>query len=98
VNVISRRGLNEMLEGKSLEVITEVKTWFLLARRAKWEKLSDVRMQYPSADQVGNIVIFNIRRNRYRLITYAVFAKQKLYVKALLTHAEYDRGELKKWV
>jgi mRNA interferase HigB len=86
-----------MLEGKSREVVTEVKTWFGLARSAKWEKLSDVRMMYPSADQVGNIVIFNIRHNRYRLITYAVFPKQKLYVKALLTHAEYDRGEWKKW-
>ena len=55
-------------------------------------------MQYPAADQVGDVVIFNIRHNRYRLITYAVFPKQKLYVKALLTHAEYDRGEWKRWV
>lgn len=86
-----------MLEGNSREVIAEVKTWFIVARRAKWEKLSDIRVQYPSADQVGKAVIFNIRHNRYRLITYAVFPKQKLYVKALLTHAEYDRGEWKKW-
>jgi mRNA interferase HigB len=87
-----------MLEGRSREVITEVKTWFVVARAAKWEKLADVRMQYPSADQVGNVVIFNIRHNRFRLITYAVFPKRKLYVKALLTHAEHDRGEWKKWV
>jgi mRNA interferase HigB len=96
--VISRRGLTGMLKGKSREVIVEVKTWFVVARRAKWEKLSDVRIQYPSADQIGNVVIFNVRHNRYRLITYAVFPKHKLYVKALLTHAEYDRGEWKKWV
>jgi mRNA interferase HigB len=87
-----------MLEGKSREVIAEAKTWFGLARRAKWEKLSDIRMHYPWADQVGNIVIFNVRHSRYRLIAYAVFPKQKLYVKALLTHAEYDRREGKKWV
>ncbi len=86
-----------MLEGKAREVVAEVKTWFGIACNARWEKLSDVRMIYPSADQVGNIVIFNIRHNRFRLITYAVFPRQKLYVKALLTHAEYDRGEWKKW-
>jgi mRNA interferase HigB len=97
VNVISRRGLSGMLEGKSREVVAEVKIWFLVARRAKWERLSDIRVQYPSADQVGNVVIFNIRHNSYRLITSTAFPKQKLYVKALLTHAEYDRGEWKKW-
>ncbi len=98
MNVISRRGLNGILEGKSREVITEVKTWFRVARSANWEKLSDVRLQYPSADQVGSVLIFNIRHNRYRLITFAVFPKLKLYLKALLTHAEYDRGEWKKWL
>jgi hypothetical protein len=47
-----------MLEGKSREVVAEVKAWFRLARNANWESLSDVRLQYPSADQVGNVVIF----------------------------------------
>jgi len=44
-----------------------------------------------------SVVIFDIRHNRYRLITFVVYRKQKLYVKALLTHKDYDREEWKKW-
>ena len=41
-------------------------------------------------------MVFNIRGNRYRLIVYPVFSRHKLYVKALLTHQEYDKGDWKK--
>ncbi len=57
----------------------------------------DVRADFPSADQVGDALVFNVRHNRYRLIVVAVYRVQKLYVKALLTHKEYDREEWKKW-
>ena len=44
---------------------------------------------------VNDLLVFNIRGNRYRLIAYPVFSRRRIYVKALLTHAEYDR---KDWV
>jgi len=71
--------------------------WHRIARAAAWKGLADVRNDFPSADQVGSALVFDIRRNRYRLITFVVYGKQKLYVKALLTHKEYDREEWKKW-
>ncbi len=68
-----------------------------IAHRAQWAKLEDVRKQFPSADQVGGVLIVNIRHNRYRLIARVDFARQKLYIKALLTHKEYERGDWKRW-
>ena len=97
MNVISKRGLEQILKGKSADVVAEALAWYKIARSAQWESLEDVRVQFPSADQVGRALIFNIRHNRYRLIVFAVYPKQKLYVKALLTHKEYDRKEWKKW-
>jgi mRNA interferase HigB len=97
VNVISKRGLMGLLEGKSKDVRIEVLTWYQVAKAARWAKLEDVRKEYPSADQVGNVIIFDIRHNRYRLITRVTYSKQKLYIKALLTHKEYDREEWKRW-
>ena len=42
--------------------------------------------------------MFNIRHNRYRLIVYPAFSRRKLYVKALLSHKEYDRKDWEtKW-
>ena len=89
--------MNVLLDGKPGDVIKEVTAWYRVARAAHWETFEDVRATYPAADQVGAVLIFNIRQNRYRLITTVVYGKQKLYVKALLTHKEYDRKEWKKW-
>ena len=97
MNVVSKRGLKQLLKGKSSDVVTEALNWYKTASTAKWECLEDVRVQYPAADQVGDVLIFNIRFNRYRLIVFAVYPKQKLYLKALLTHKEYDREVWKKW-
>jgi mRNA interferase HigB len=97
VNVISKRGLKQLLKGKSSDVVTEALNWYKTACAAKWECLEHVRVQYPDADQVGDVLIFNIRFNRYRLIVFAGYPKQKLYLKALLTHKEYDREVWKKW-
>jgi mRNA interferase HigB len=98
VNVISQRGLKLLLRGKSEDVAKETMAWYRSARASRWLNLDDVRAQYPSADQVGRVLIFNVRNNRYRLIVRAEFDIQKLYVKALLTHKEYDRKEWKRWL
>jgi mRNA interferase HigB len=97
VNVISQRGLKLLLSGKSADVAKEAVAWFRLARASRWMSLDDVREAYPSADQVGRVLIFNVRNNRYRLIVRTEFGLQKLYVKALLTHKEYDKEEWKRW-
>jgi mRNA interferase HigB len=79
------------------ETRSELDAWFRRARAAAWRNLGHVRDDFPFADQVGSALVFNIRHNRYRLIAFVVYRKQKLYVKALLTHKEYDREDWKKW-
>jgi len=88
----------DLLERKSKDIQTEVLAWYAAARAADWDSLRAVRNQFADADLVGNLLVFNIRRNRYRLIVYPAFSRRKLYVKALLDHKEYDRGDWKtKW-
>jgi len=64
-----------------------------IAKDAEWASFASVRDTFPSADFVNGLLVFNIRQNRYRLIVYPVFSRRKLYIKALLTHKEYDRKE-----
>ena len=75
----------------------ELNFWYHTARKAEWKQLADVRSDFPFADQIGHILVFNIRHNRYRLIVRSSFPKQKLYVKALMTHKEYERKEWPIW-
>jgi mRNA interferase HigB len=79
------------------ESAEEAIAWYRVARAADWKNLADVRQSFPSADLVGNVLIFNLRHNRYRLIVRAAFRIKTLFVKAMLTHRQYDRGEWKKW-
>jgi mRNA interferase HigB len=96
VNVVSKRGLMELAEAKP-EMMEEAIAWYRMARASEWRSLADVRKEFPSADRIGHVLVFNLRHNRYRLIVRAAFHIRTLFVKALLTHKEYDREEWKKW-
>ena len=57
------------------------------ARASKWRNLVDVRKQFPKADQTGKVLIFDIKGNRYRLITTVNYNQARVWVKDFLTHA-----------
>jgi mRNA interferase HigB len=67
------------------------------AKKAEWRGLHEVRREYPSADQVGDVLIFDVLGNNDRLMTRVEYNRQRIYVKALLNHREYDRKEWMKW-
>ena len=91
------RGLHLLLKGKSSDVAEEVASWFKTAAAAHWDSIQDVRQSFPDADQVGEALVFNIRGNRYRLIATVFYPARTIYLKAQLTHNEYDREEWKRW-
>jgi mRNA interferase HigB len=68
--------------------------WWQVAKRAEWTSLNDVREVFPSADQVGDRLVFNSTAGR-RLIVGVSYARDQgngaLFVKAFLTQVEYDR-------
>lgn len=96
MNVISKQGLTR-LAAKHPGAEAEALNWFRVASAATWSCLADVRNAFPSADLIGEVLVFNLGHNRYRLITTVFFAGRELYVKALMTHKEYGREEWKKW-
>lgn len=74
---------------------SSLKSWYTIAKRAAWQNLTDVRQIYPHADQVGRLTIFNIGGNKYRLIVRIEYARQEVYIRHVLTHAEYDKERWK---
>lgn len=63
--------------------------------QSAFESFAELRMTFPSADLVGDLVVFNIGGNKYRLIVSFHFNRGKVYVRHVLTHGEYDRGAWK---
>ena len=53
----------------------------------------ELRNQFSSADQVNSLTVFNIGGNKVRLIAAIDYNRQKLYIRAVLTHTEYDLGK-----
>lgn len=70
--------------------------WYKLTVQHQWRHLEDVRNTFSSADKVGNFAVFDISGNNYRLITYIDVENQKVFIRAVLTHAEYDKNNCKK--
>ncbi len=91
MHVISRKKLKEAAVRHG-ELEGPLDAWFRVAKRALWKNLGDVRMTFSSADAVGKWTAFNIKGNRYRLIAEINYTFGRIYIRHVLTHAEYDRG------
>lgn len=66
-----------------------------LIERGPYNRFTDLKATFRSVDKVGERFVFNIGGNKYRLIAAIAFAPQLLWVKAILTQAEYDKGDWK---
>jgi mRNA interferase HigB len=95
VHVISRKTLRKFA-AQYADSESWLDTWFYTASKARWTSIKDVHEVYPSADVVDRWTIFNVRGNRYRLIVEINYLKQRVYIRHVLTHAEYDRGRWKR--
>ena len=97
--IISRRKLLEAGR-KHGGLATSLDAWYRTARSANWQSLAEVRRTYPHADGVRVadrvFTVFNIGGNSYRLVAGINYSTGRIFIKHVLTHAEYDKGEWKR--
>jgi mRNA interferase HigB len=94
VRIISKKRLREFWEMHP-DSKSPLEEWYKLTRKAAWRNLAEVRATFRHADPVGTCTVFNIKGNDYRLITKIDYAYQKVFIKYVLTHPEYDKGKWK---
>ncbi|HKV41367.1 MAG TPA: type II toxin-antitoxin system HigB family toxin [Blastocatellia bacterium] len=90
MNVVALRTLRVFWE-KHSDAEAPLKSWYKTCRRANWADIGQVRTVYPHADLVGRCTVFNIGGNKYRLVVKMEYALKAIFVKAVMTHAEYSR-------
>lgn len=97
LHVISRK---KLLDAERKHGRIDLDPWYRIAKSASWKNLLEVRESYSSADgvPVGDRVytVFNISGNSFRLVTEINYEGQKIFIRHVLTHAEYEKGDWKK--
>lgn len=97
MHVVTRRRLTEA-EIAFPDAAKEIRSWYKIAIEARWGSFVEVRQVFRDADYVDGYVVFNLRQNRYRLITIIHYAREKegrltmghIYIRSFLTHHQYD--------
>jgi mRNA interferase HigB len=99
VELINQTALDRAIR-KHREAGRWLSQWSQVVRSASWRNLQDIRRIYPSADGVKLpskvvVTVFNVKGNSYRLLTVVDYAMQRVYLVAVLTHAQYDKNQWK---
>ena len=66
--------------------------WRRVIEKNRFDTWAALKAAFNTVDKVGDLVVFNVGGNKYRLIAHIRFEKQIVYIKAVLTHTDYDRG------
>lgn len=94
MHVISYRNIREFSQ-KHADSLEALDNWYKIASKAKWLNLVDIQLIFPKTEAVGNFTVFNIKGNKYRLIVSIDYEKQLIYLKYVLSHAEYNKEKWK---
>jgi mRNA interferase HigB len=97
VHLVTRKHLREAIESNP-DAANEIKAWTTIVEAVRWHNFDEVRGMFKDADFVDGYVVFNIRHNRYRLMTVIHYAKTMgerqtqghVYIRSFLNHKEYD--------
>ena len=94
MNVVSNKALREFA-ALHAEAETPLQDFRRKMEKGSSANFAELRESFGTVDRVGDRYVFNIGGNKFRLIAWVQFDKRRCYVKAVLTHAEYDKGKWK---
>lgn len=70
---------------------TALEEWYEKTKKSEWTCFADIKKTFNSVDAVGNQrYVFNIKGNDFRLIVLIQFTPQRVYIRFVGTHKEYD--------
>lgn len=78
------------------ECATALLGWHKIVKSNEFKSYADLKASFNSLDKVGELYVFDIGGNKLRLIASIHFNRKKLYIRHILTHKEYDKGDWRK--
>jgi mRNA interferase HigB len=90
VHVISRKAL-EAFWMKHPAAQTTLEAWYRIVHGLSPVTFSEIKRTFNSADYVAPYTVFDVGGNNFRVIAVIHYNRQKLYIREVFTHVEYDR-------
>jgi mRNA interferase HigB len=94
MHIITRKRLLEFA-AKYPNARSELDHWYRVMKRNNFDTFAALRQTFPGADRVGKLTVFNIGGNKARLIAAIHYDRRRVYIRHVLTHSEYDKGNWK---
>ena len=98
MRIVSHRRLVEFYssEGHGDSKVA-LERWYDITEKAEWKNLSDIKVDFPATDYVGNQrYVFNIKGNKYRLVVVVKFTIGHVFIRFVGTHGDYDKIDVSK--
>ncbi|AGF78808.1 hypothetical protein UWK_02268 [Desulfocapsa sulfexigens DSM 10523] len=92
MHIITRKRLTDFAN-EHPQCATALESWYRILKNSTILNFSELRTIFPSADQVEGLTVFNVGGNKARLIAAIHYNTQRLYVRNILTHKEYDKNK-----
>lgn len=90
MHVITRKRLRSFIDDypESEECLTR---WYKIVSKSTFGVFAELKRAFNSVDKVGKYTVFNVGGNHYRIISVIHYNRQKLYIRHVLTHKDYDK-------
>ena len=96
MHIITRTRLTAFSR-KHTDAAGPLKEWARVVRRKQYREHLEVKRDFPFVDFIGHRkAVFNIGGNKYRLVVDLRYDLGRVYIRHIVTHADYDRLMKKK--
>jgi mRNA interferase HigB len=92
MHVISRKKLREFWADDP-RAEPPLSAWFRFVEKVIWRSFAEVKATFNTTDRVNQLTVFDVGGNKYRLIAYIDYSNQCVFVRHVLTHQDYDKGQ-----
>jgi mRNA interferase HigB len=93
---IRNRVLLDNFVKKHADSVNALQKFVDIVEDAEWHNLSDIKTNFNSVDYVSNgRYVFDIRGNKYRVISVIIFIEGVFSIRFVGTHAEYSKIDAK---
>lgn len=93
MRIVSEKRIREFV-GREPSSVGAMWRWVDAIESAACANPGDLKAMFASVSFVGDLTVFNVGGNKYRIVAFVHYRKQVVYIKRIGTHEEYDRWVL----